>query len=109
MREVNFYPILESGLPTDLPDYVKLESEGVVKQSKASDAKVALLPIGLGAKAGDFNKIQQDTLTRIVLKGEDIAKVLDDEANQLNTLMNDLKAPCWSPDPDSGGKPCLAK
>lgn len=109
LREVSFYPIVESALPTNLPDYVRLEADGVVKQSKASDAKVALLPIGLGAKGGDFNKIQQDTLTRILLKGEDIKTVLNDQANQLNALMTELKAPCWSPDPDSGGKPCLAK
>ncbi len=108
LREVSFYPVLESALPTDLPDYVRLEADGVVKQSKAPDAKVALLPIGLGAKGGDFNKIQQDTLTRIVLKGEDIKTVLNDEATQLNALMTDLKAPCWSPDPPSTGA-CLAK
>jgi multiple sugar transport system substrate-binding protein len=108
-REVNFYPILESGLPTDVPASVKLELDGVVKQSKAPDAKVALLPVGLGGKAGDFNKIQQDTFTRILLKGEDIKKVLDDEANLMNALMTELKAPCWSPDPSSGDKPCLAK
>ncbi len=108
LREVSFYPILESALPSDLPDYVRLEADGVVKQSKAPDAKVALLPIGLGAKGGDFNKIQQDTLTRIVLKGEDIKTVLNDEANQLNALMTELKAPCWSPDPPSTGA-CQAK
>ena len=50
LREVSFYPILESALPTDLPAYVRLEADGVVKQSKAPDAKVALLPIGLGTK-----------------------------------------------------------
>lgn len=109
LREVSFYPVLESALPTDLPEFVRLEADGVVKQSKAPDAKVALLPIGLGAKGGDFNKIMQDTLTRIVLKGEDIKTVLNDQANQLNALMNELKAPCWAPDPDSGGKPCQAK
>ncbi len=108
LREVSFYPIVESALPTNLPDYVRLEADGVVKQSKATDAKVALLPIGLGAKGGDFNKIQQDTLTRIVLKGEDIKTVLNDQANQLNALMTELKAPCWSPDPPSTGA-CLAK
>ncbi len=108
-REVNFYPVLETGLPTDVPAHVKLELDGVVKQSKAADAKVALLPIGLGGKAGDFNKIQQDTLTRIVLKGEDIKKVLDEEGAKLNALMTELKAPCWSPDPDSAGKPCQVK
>jgi len=108
LREVSFYPVLESALPTDLPAYVRLEADGVVKQSKALDAKVALLPIGLGTKGGDFNKIQQDTLTRIVLKGEDIKTVLNDEANQLNALMTELKAPCWSPDPPSTGA-CQAK
>ena len=108
LREVSFYPVLESALPTDLPDYVRLEADGVVKQSKAPDAKVALLPIGLGAQGGNFNKIQQDTLTRIVLKGEDIKTVLNDQANQLNALMTELKAPCWSPDPPSTGA-CQAK
>ncbi len=108
LKEVSFYPILESALPADLPDYVRLEADGVVKQSKAPDAKVALLPIGLGTKGGDFNKVQQDTLTRICIKGEDIKTVLNDEANQLNALMTELKAPCWSPDPPSTGT-CLAK
>lgn len=108
LREVAFYPVLESALPTDLPAYIRTEADGVVKQSKASDGKVALLPIGLGAKGGDFNKIQQDTLTRIVLKGEDIKTVLNDQANQLNALMTELKAPCWSPDPPSTGA-CQAK
>lgn len=109
LREVSFYPIVESALPTDLPEFVRLEAEGVVKQSKAPDAKVALLPIGLGAKGGDFNKIQQDTLTRIVIKGEDIKKVLEEEGAKLNALMAELKAPCWAPDPDSAGKPCQVK
>jgi multiple sugar transport system substrate-binding protein len=108
LRELSFYPVLESALPTDLPAYVRLEADGVVKQSKAPDAKVALLPIGLGTKGGDFNKIQQDTLTRIVLKGEDIKTVLNDQATQLNALMTSLNAPCWSPDPPSTGA-CQAK
>jgi multiple sugar transport system substrate-binding protein len=43
-----------------------------------------------------------------VLKGEDIKTVLNDQANQLNALMTELKAPCWSPDPPSTGA-CLAK
>jgi multiple sugar transport system substrate-binding protein len=39
----------------------------VQAQSKAADAKVALLPIGLGAKGGEFNKVQLDTFQRIVI------------------------------------------
>ncbi len=108
VREVNFYPILDSGLPTDLPPYVKTESDGVLKQARSADAHVALLPVGLGKKGGDFNKIMQDTFTRIVLKDEDIKKVLDDQATQLNALLTELKTPCWSPDPVSTGA-CQAK
>ncbi len=44
-------------LPTDVPAHVKLELDGVVKQSKASDAKVALLPVGLGGKAGPIRPV----------------------------------------------------
>jgi multiple sugar transport system substrate-binding protein len=80
----------------------------VQAQSKSPDAKVALLPIGLGAKGGEFNKVQLDTFQRIVIKNEDITKVLSDEAAILQTVMNDTKAPCWRPDPPSTG-PCQVK
>lgn len=108
LREVSFFPVLELDLPADLPTAIKLEAEGVVKQSKAKDARVALLPIGLGAKGGEFNKVQLDTFTRIILKGEDIQKVLTEEAANLQKVMNEAKAPCWLPDPPSTG-PCQVK
>ena len=75
----------------------------MVKQSKASDAHVALLPIGFGAKGGEFNKVQLDTFTRIIIKGEDIQKVLTEEGANLQKVMTDTKAPCWLPDPPSTG------
>lgn len=108
LREVSFFPVLEADLPADLPTAIKLEADGVVKQSKAKDARVALLPIGLGAKGGEFNKVQLDTFTRIILKGEDIQKVLTEEAANLQKVMDEAKAPCWLPDPPSTG-PCKVK
>lgn len=108
LREVSFFPVLESDLPADLPTAIKLEADGVVKQSKAKDARVALLPIGLGAKGGEFNKVQLDTFTRIILKGEDIQKVLAEEGANLQKVMTDAKAACWLPDPPSTG-PCQVK
>jgi multiple sugar transport system substrate-binding protein len=83
-------------------------SDGVAKQAKHADAKVALLPIGLGAKGGEFNKVQLDTFQRIIIKNEDIQKVLTEQAAILQTVMNDSKAPCWRPDPASTG-PCQVK
>ena len=109
LTAVAFFPVLDQAMPADLAPYLKIEADGVQKQSKHPDAKVALLPIGLGAKGGEFNKVQLDTFQRIVIKGEDIQKVLDDQAKILNTVMTDAKAPCWRPDPDSGTSPCQAK
>lgn len=108
LNAVAFFPVLDKPLPSDLAPHLKIEADGVQAQSKATDAKVALLPIGLGAKGGEFNKVQLDTFQRIVIKGEDIQKVLNDEAAILQTVMNDTKAPCWRPDPPSTG-PCQVK
>jgi multiple sugar transport system substrate-binding protein len=105
---VSFFPVLTQALPADLPPALKLMADGVAKQAKSPDAKVALLPIGLGAKGGEFNKVQLDTFQSIVIKNEDIQKVLNDQAAILQTVMNDTKAPCWRPDPPSTG-PCQVK
>ena len=35
---------------------------------------VALLPVGLGAKGGEFNKVYFDTFQRIVLRGEPVQR-----------------------------------
>lgn len=108
LTAVAFFPVIGSALPADLPPHLKIEADGVAKQAKSPDAKVALLPIGLGAKGGEFNKVQLDTFQRIVIKGEDITKVLTEQAAILQAVMNDSKAPCWKPDPPSTG-PCQVK
>ena len=108
LNAVAFFPVLDQAMPVDLAAHLKIEAEAVQKQSKSPDAKVALLPIGLGAKGGEFNKVQLDTFQRIVIKGEDIQKVLNEQAVILQAVMNDSKAACWSPDPPSTG-PCQVK
>lgn len=106
---VAFFPVVQGATPASLPAHLKAEAEAVEKQSKSPDAKVALLPIGLGTKGGEFNKVQLDSFQRIVIRNEDIQKVLDDEAKILDQVMADAKAPCWKPDPSSGTAPCKAK
>ncbi len=64
-----------------------------------------LLPEGLGSSVDAFTSIYQDTFMRIVLRGEDIVTVLNEEAARLQQLVDDVKAPCWPPDPQSRG-PC---
>ena len=108
LTAVAFFPVLDKPLPQDLAQYLKIEADAVQQQLKAPDAKVALLPIGLGTKGGEFNKVQSDTFQRIVIKGEDIQKVLSEEGANLQRVMTESKAPCWRPDPPSDG-PCQVK
>ena len=106
--QLAFFPVTNVQLPAEQSAGVKLESDAVQKQSASNDALVSLLPIGLGAKGGDFNNVFLDTFQRIVLKNEDVQTVLSSEATTLQGIMNDSGAACWAPDPPSNG-PCQVK
>ena len=95
----------EAELPATLSPGVKLLASAVGATSGAKDALPSLLPIGLGAKGGEFNKVYMDAFQRIVLRGEPIKDVLAAQAKVLDGLMQETKAPCWAPDKPSTG-PC---
>ncbi|CAD5252233.1 Carbohydrate ABC transporter substrate-binding protein, CUT1 family [Bosea sp. 62] len=101
--EVGFFPVVKADLPADLSPGIKLIAEGVAKTQGAKDALPALLPIGLGDKGGEFNKVFSDSFQRIVLRGENPRTVLDAQAVVLKGLMETTKAPCWAPDKPSEG------
>jgi multiple sugar transport system substrate-binding protein len=101
--EVGFFPVVKADLPTDLNPGVKLLAGAVAATQNAKDALVSLLPVGLGAKGGEFNKVYVDTFQRIVLRNEPIEAVLADQAKTLEGLMKDTGAPCWAPDKPSQG------
>jgi multiple sugar transport system substrate-binding protein len=107
---LSFFPVLEgvklSG--SGVPAYLSAESVAAEKYNTNKKAVTALLPVGLGAKSDEFNKAYQDSFARILLRNEDIPTVLNDQAAQLQKLLNDQKAPCWPPDPASSG-PCQIK
>jgi multiple sugar transport system substrate-binding protein len=103
-----FFPVTSAPVPAELNPGIKLEADAVQKQAASKDALVSLLPIGLGGKNGDFNNVYLDTFQRIVIKNEDIPRVLDDEGKILQGIMNETKASCWAPDPPSDG-PCQLK
>jgi multiple sugar transport system substrate-binding protein len=106
--ELAFFPVTNAPVPADLNPGIKLESEAVQKQSSSKDALVSLLPVGLGAKSGDFNAVFLDSFQRIVIKNEEIQTVLDSQAKTLQGIMDETKAACWAPDPPSDG-PCKVK
>lgn len=100
-----FFGVSAVEAPADLPPGAVLQQETVALTTGSADALPALLPVGLGEQSGDINKIYRDTFTRIIINGEDIASVLDDEVQNLQTMFDETGAPCWAPDPASDG-PC---
>jgi multiple sugar transport system substrate-binding protein len=104
-RELGFFPVVKADLPADLPGGVKLLVEAVTKTLGAKDALPALLPVGLGSKGGEFNKVYMDTFEAVVLRGAPIRATLDARGAALQAIMTEAKAPCWAPDKASTG-PC---
>jgi multiple sugar transport system substrate-binding protein len=103
--EVAFFPVVKAELPSDLAPGIRLAAEAMAKTEHAPGALMSFLPVGLADKTGEFNKVYMDTFQRIVLRGEPIPAVLDDEAAALRSIMTASGAPCWAPDPPSPG-PC---
>ena len=103
LRATNFFPVVDVALPDDLPPSVKAAGDAVAKMSGSADANPGLLPAGLGDKGGDFNRVFVDSFERIVLAGQDIRTVLDDQKGALAAIMEETGAPCWAPDAPSEG------
>lgn len=103
LKEVGFFPVVQVRYGEDLPEGIRLLAEAVSAQSSAKDALPSLLPVGLGDKGGEFNKVYRDTFTRIVLRGEEIRRALDLEAQNLARILRETGAPCWPPDAPSTG------
>ncbi|MFC4170797.1 extracellular solute-binding protein [Microvirga sp. GCM10011540] len=101
--EVGFFPVVKAELPADLAPGIKQLAAAVDATQNAKDALVSLLPVGLGAKGGEFNKVYSDTFQRIVLRNEPVRTVLQEQAKTLETLMKETGAPCWAPDKPSQG------
>ena len=102
---VGFFPTLNVKLPEDLDPGVALLAGAVTATQTSKDALISLLPVGLGDKGGEFNKVYMDAFQRIILRNEPVGDVLKAQAETLTKLMADTKAPCWAPDAKSDG-PC---
>ena len=102
-RSVGFFPVVKAELPPDLDPGVNLGAAAIEKMQSAKDALPALVPIGLGQRAGEFDKVFMDTFQLVVLRDQNPRAVLDREAEILNRLMTETGVPCWQPDPASTG------
>jgi multiple sugar transport system substrate-binding protein len=105
LREIGFFPSVKAEVGA-LPKGVQIASIGVNNTFSGKDARAALLPVGLGVKSGEFNKVFIDTFTRIVVQNQDIKATLADQAKILEAVIKEAKAPCWAPDTTSGDLAC---
>jgi len=103
LRATNFFPTVELKLPADLPAAARITSEAIARQAGSPDANPGLLPVGLGSLGGKFNQVYVDTFERIVLAGQPVRGVLNEQADALRKLMVEANAPCWEPDKPSVG------
>lgn len=105
LKEIGFFPVVKSDLGQLSPG-VQMASQGMAAVFAAKDARVSLLPVQLGAKNGEFNKVFIDTFTRIVLRNEDVRQVLAEQGKLMDALVKEVGAPCWAPDASSGTAVC---
>jgi multiple sugar transport system substrate-binding protein len=105
LEELAFFPVVSGVDTTDLPEGVALEAGAVEAQANADNAIPALIPVGVGDRGNDINQIYRNAFDRVVINGEDPATVLEEEAANLQALLDDTGAACWAPDPASDG-PC---
>lgn len=103
LRDLGFFPVVDGVDTSDLPPGIAIEAGAVNAQASAADALPALLPVGLGDQGGAFSEIYKAAANRILLDGEDIATVLEEEAANVQALLDDTGAPCWPPDAPSDG------
>jgi multiple sugar transport system substrate-binding protein len=102
-RSVGFFPVVKAELPPDLEPGLKMSAAAIEKMQSAKDALPTLLPIGLGQRGGEFDKVFMDTFQFVVLRGQNPQAVLAREAETLKRLIIETGAPCWQPDPPSSG------
>jgi len=105
VSQLGFFPVVDGVDMSNLPEGVAIVAAAVQAQSTAPDAIPSLLPVGLGDRGGEINEIYRNAFNRVVVEGEDIQTVLDEEAVTLQTLMDETGAACWPPDAPSEG-PC---
>jgi multiple sugar transport system substrate-binding protein len=105
LRELAFFPVVSGVDVSDLPEGVALEAAAVEAQANADNAIAALLPVGVGERGNDINNIYRNAFDRVVINDEDVTTVLEEEAANLQALLDETGAACWAPDPPSDG-PC---
>jgi multiple sugar transport system substrate-binding protein len=106
LRQNAFFPVTNAAVPGDLPAAIALANGAINAQRGAPNAILSLPPVALGTRDGEVAQLFKNCFKEICLDGKPVKQVLDAQATQLNAIMDELKVPCWQPDP--AGNPCRA-
>lgn len=104
LQGVAFFPTVQEAAGAVPAGGLKVLADGVTAQATARDARTALLPVGLGARSGEFVPLYVDTFTQIAVQGRKIEDVLAAQARRLEELYRAMNAVCPPPDPPE--RPC---
>jgi multiple sugar transport system substrate-binding protein len=104
LQGVSFFPTVREAVGAVPTGGLKVIADGVAAQATARDARTALLPIGLGARSGEFVPLYVDTFREIAVQGKNIEEVLAAQARKLEELYRAMNAVCPPPDPQE--RPC---
>ena len=105
LDETGFFPVVGTGSGREAGSRLASLVDAVNKQENSPASIPTLLPIGLGERGDDYNNLFMLTFSQIVLQGMNIASVLDENAKELQKLLDAENARCWLPDV-SGERPC---
>ena len=100
-----FFPVLETSGESGLSGNMRLLSSAVGAQLVSDRSIPTLLPVCLGDSGATYNEIFMLTFSAIVLEGRDAKTVLDENAKELQSILDRQDARCWLPDV-SGERPC---
>lgn len=103
LREVAFFPVIDVEFPEDLEAGIQAEADAIQATTQDPDAITSLLPVGLGDQNGAYNKVFRDTFTAIAVDSKEISDVLEQQAGNLQDVLDTAGTPCWAPDPESDG------
>lgn len=101
LQEVAFFPAIDIDLPEDLEAGIQAEANAIAATTSDPAAITSLLPVGLGEQSGAYNRVFIDTFQSIAVNGNEIQSVLDEQAANLQDVLDSVEASCWAPDPES--------
>jgi multiple sugar transport system substrate-binding protein len=105
LNEVGFFPAVAVGADSAIPRHLQELSSAVDMQANDRYSIPVLLPQGLGVRGGDYNNLFMLTFSEIVLRGKPPTQVLNENAAELQRILDEQNARCWLPD-TSDARPC---